>query len=64
MAFVGEPSCTWRNSLESFDDFDACEKARVNVIESYQANEKNILGGLCSRDKDHRKYRVVLLKGG
>jgi hypothetical protein len=60
---VEPPSFTWKNSIEFFKSFEECEANKTNVLKNYSGSAlQTILGGLCSRDVEDRKFHLQILR--
>jgi hypothetical protein len=49
-------------SAESYESFSECWRNRETILDSYQANDATVFGGICEFDYNTRVYRIRLLK--
>jgi|GEM_PF-2284092 len=60
---VGEPSFSYKPSIDKFNSFEECELNKPEIISHYSASQtKQFLGGLCSRDTESTKFQVIIFR--
>lgn len=61
--YLGSPSLTTRESVESYKTFADCEADRERLVRFYQKDlGQDVRGGLCTRLVGERSYKVALFE--
>jgi len=63
LGFVGKPTTRMQTAAQSFSSLSDCEGQRAAIVKEHSGSQlAKVLGGLCSKDTDSGKYKVVLFK--